>query len=96
METHFSRDLPILSFEIRTEKVLSDGIWAKQIISLWIIPTEQSNGPAEYSIDDVTIDPFLFSFEENDREFTYSGLCGYLSTREELLVLGTDPRTGPM
>ena len=66
------------------------------IFSFGIIPTEQSNGPAEYSVDDVTIDPFLFSFEENDREFTYSGFCGYGSTREELLVLGTDPRTGPM
>ena len=73
-----------------------DSWFREQFISLWIIPTEQSNGPAEYFIDDVTIDPFLFSFEENDREFTYSGFCGYGSTREELLVLGTDPRTGSM
>ena len=65
----------------------------EEFISLWIIPTAQSNGPAEYSIDDVTIDPFLFSFEENDREFTYSGFCGYGATREELLVLGRVQQT---
>ena len=70
-----------------------DSWFREQFISLWIIPTEQSNGPAEYSLDDVTIDPFLFSFEENDREFTYSGFCGDGATREELLVLGTDQRT---
>jgi len=61
--------------------------YREEFISLWIIPTEQSNDPAEYSIDDVTIDPFLFYFAENDREFTYSGFCGYGSTREEMLVI---------
>ena len=73
-----------------------DSWFREQFVLLWIIPTEQSNGPADYSIDDVTVDPFLLSFEENDREFTYSGFCGDGTTREELLVIGTDQRTRPI